>query len=227
MDSISLLVDTFQPIASKRLLDIGCGSGALARALSRHGAEVTGIDVSEAAVAAARQAVPSARFETGAAERLPFGHGTFDGAVFLNSLHHVPASAMTDALAEAARVTCEGGFVVVIEPLASGSFFEAFRLIEDETEVRERAQAAIQAPSIMTVLDPTASDTFVRSEKFADMDAFLARVVAAVPERRAVVDRIRPQIEAAFRRHAERHSDGLYRLDQPLKANVFRVKGRS
>ena len=39
---------------NKRVLDIGCASGYFARLLKRHGCEVVGIDVNEAALAAAR-----------------------------------------------------------------------------------------------------------------------------------------------------------------------------
>ena len=100
MDTISLLVETFAPIASKRILDLGCGGGQLARALSKQGARVTGIDPAEQAIEAARQAAPEARFEVASAERLPFPDGKFDGAVFLNSLHHLPRAVMVDALNE-------------------------------------------------------------------------------------------------------------------------------
>jgi hypothetical protein len=48
------------------------------------------------------------------------------------------------ALEEAARVVGKGGSVVVVEPLSEGTFYEALRLIEDETEVRQAAQQAIR-----------------------------------------------------------------------------------
>ncbi|RMH50054.1 MAG: bifunctional 2-polyprenyl-6-hydroxyphenol methylase/3-demethylubiquinol 3-O-methyltransferase UbiG [Zetaproteobacteria bacterium] len=45
---------TAAPLAGRRLLDVGCGGGLLAEALAAEGAEVTGIDRSERAIAIAR-----------------------------------------------------------------------------------------------------------------------------------------------------------------------------
>ena len=42
------------PLAGLRLLDVGCGGGLLAEALARMGAHVTGIDVNEGGLDAAR-----------------------------------------------------------------------------------------------------------------------------------------------------------------------------
>ena len=42
------------PLKGLRILDIGCGGGLLAEPLARLGGEVTGIDASEGAIAAAR-----------------------------------------------------------------------------------------------------------------------------------------------------------------------------
>lgn len=223
MDTVSFLLEVFAPVAAKRILDLGCGGGQLARALSRHGVEVTGIDAALPAIRAARAAAPDCCFEVASAERLPFRDRAFDGAVFLNSLHHLPRDSMQAALREAARVTATGGYVAVIEPLAEGSFFEAFRLIEDETEVREHAQQALSSAPLSGLLRPVRSASFTRSESFTDVDRFIDRVVAAEPERRAVIAQIRPRLEAAFRQHSWIDSERLHRLDQPLKADILEV----
>lgn len=133
----------FDPLAGKRVLDIGCGTGILARSLSAQGAQVVGVDPNERALAIAREAVPAGEFHPAGAQALPFGDRTFDGAVFLHSLHHVPEPDMHAALRESARVVRSGRAVVVIEPLAGGSFFVVLRLAEDETHVRTAAQKAV------------------------------------------------------------------------------------
>jgi ubiquinone/menaquinone biosynthesis C-methylase UbiE len=61
--------------------------------------------------------------------------------VLMNTLHHVPLDKMDQALAETARVLKAHGALIVIEPLAEGSFFAALRVVEDETAVRRAAQA--------------------------------------------------------------------------------------
>lgn len=226
MDSLALISETFAPLDGRRLLDIGCGAGHLARALAARGAAVTGIDTSDAAIASARTAAPEARFEVAAAEALRFADGTFGGAVFLNSLHHVPGKLMGAALAEAARVTASGELVVVIEPLAEGSFFAAFRAIEDETAVRDEAQAAVAEAVARGILVPVRSLTYGRREAFADFGQFVGRATAAEPARLAVIERERARIEAGFAEAASRDPEGRYVLDQPLKADILRVPVR-
>ncbi|PYQ27227.1 MAG: class I SAM-dependent methyltransferase [Acidobacteria bacterium] len=48
------------------IVDVGCGSGVLARELTRAGFDVLGIDASPSMVALARKTAPKARFEVGA-----------------------------------------------------------------------------------------------------------------------------------------------------------------
>jgi SAM-dependent methyltransferase len=219
MDALTLIRDSFAPLSGKRVLDIGCGPGTLARRLVDAGATVTGIDPGEAALAKARSSVPEARFEAATGEALPFPDASFDGAVLLNALHHVPDPAI--ALAEAARVLVPGGRIVVVEPLATGSFFAALRPIEDETAVRAAAQDAIAAALSRDAFTCLQDVTIERRESFVSLDAFLARVSAVDPAREATIRAERPTVEAAFLRAAARGADGRYGLVQPLRIHVL------
>ena len=211
------------PLAGKRILDCGCGGGVLARSLTADGAVVTGIDPSEAAIATARSNVPDATFEIAAAERLPFADGSFDAAIFMNALHHVPVHAMSGALAEVRRVVVEGGRVIVIEPLAEGTFDAVLRLIDDETLVRGQAQAAVAASLVTPVFTLVESVSFIRHDFFDDVEAFVARAKTVDPQRGVAVSRHRAALQAAFERHAVR--DGTrWRLDQPHKADVLAIR---
>ena len=225
MDSLSLIEETLSPLAGKTVLDVGCGGGFLAKALAARGADMVGIDPSADEVARARALVPAARFEVARGEAIPFGTGAFEGVVFLNSLHHVPQDAMVPALMEAGRVTRETGLVVVIEPLASGSFFAAFQEIEDETQVRSEAQEAIRQAMGGGDLVLVRDVEFVRRERFADLDQFLARATAADPARRGTVARNREAIARAFTAHSALDDTGGHVLDQPLRAHVLRRGG--
>jgi ubiquinone/menaquinone biosynthesis C-methylase UbiE len=82
-------VAAFAPLTGKRILDVGCGTGVLAGSLSALGAKVTSIDPNIEALSLARRAVPAGTFRAAGAEAMPFEDDPFDGAVFLNSLHHV------------------------------------------------------------------------------------------------------------------------------------------
>lgn len=83
------LVELLAPKAGERILDLGCGTGALTAEIAARGAEVLGVDRSEEMIAQARKKFPSLRFEVTDARELRF-HGEFD-AVFSNAvLHWIP-----------------------------------------------------------------------------------------------------------------------------------------
>jgi SAM-dependent methyltransferase len=95
----------------QRVLDVGCGSGALVERLgSILGREnVAGVDPSEPFAEAARAKVPGARIEVGSAESLPFRDGEFDA-----TLSQLVVNFLTDpdqGLREMTRVTRPGGVV--------------------------------------------------------------------------------------------------------------------
>jgi ubiquinone/menaquinone biosynthesis C-methylase UbiE len=223
-DAVSVIEAALAPLAGKQLLDIGCGGGVLARSLSERGARVVGLDPNTEALAVARQAVPTGTFYRAGAEAMPFEDRSFDGAIFLNSLHHVPKRAMEGALREAARVTKPAGPIVVIEPLAAGSFFFVLRTVEDETAVRTAAQEVIAEAIEGGTFKQLDRSDYLRREHFADLDEFLARVVAVKPARAAAVEEGRPEVEAAFRRYGRIAADGRTVLDQPIRAHVLAAR---
>jgi len=97
--------------AGQRVLDVGCGPGALtAQLVERLGSgAVSAIDPSASFVAAIMARFPDVDVQRGVAERLPFADGTFDAALAQLVVHF-----MTDpvtGLAEMARVTRPGGLV--------------------------------------------------------------------------------------------------------------------
>jgi SAM-dependent methyltransferase len=95
----------------ERILDVGCGTGALAAALAAIvGADqVSAVEPSEPFAEAARRRVPGADVRSGPAEALPFPDRSFDRSLSQLVFHFVndPAS----AAAEMARVTEPGGTV--------------------------------------------------------------------------------------------------------------------
>jgi ubiquinone/menaquinone biosynthesis C-methylase UbiE len=98
---------------SRNVLDVGCGTGSLSRALISSGKSIraTGIDPAAQYIAFARAAVrhPRAQFLVGAAEALPFADGSFDAALALLVLQDFGDPAR--AVREMTRVTRVGGVV--------------------------------------------------------------------------------------------------------------------
>jgi SAM-dependent methyltransferase len=88
-----------------RILDVGCGKGFLLHEFTRAvpGVEVQGIDISEYAIANAKEEVkPFLR--VGNAAALPFPDKSFDFVVSLGALHNLPIMHLYDAVREIERV---------------------------------------------------------------------------------------------------------------------------
>ena len=96
--------------AATRLLDVGCGTGALvAAAVERLGVRGWGVDASEQMLAKARERhVRGAAFKRAQADDLPFRDGWFD-AVTMRLVVHTLGDRRVAALAEARRVLASGG----------------------------------------------------------------------------------------------------------------------
>jgi SAM-dependent methyltransferase len=94
-----------------RVLDVGCGPGALTRELvTRLGADaVSAVDPSESFVVAATERLPGVNVQRAAAEQLPFEDGRFDAALAQLVVHFM--SDPVAGLREMGRVTRPGGIV--------------------------------------------------------------------------------------------------------------------
>jgi SAM-dependent methyltransferase len=90
-----------------RLLDIACGSGYAAGVAADRGAQVSGLDASEALIAIARARTPSGNFRVGDIFALPFDDDRFDVATSFNGIWQ----GCEDALREARRVVRPGGLI--------------------------------------------------------------------------------------------------------------------
>jgi SAM-dependent methyltransferase len=139
------LADFAAVTSGQRVLDVGCGPGALtAELVARVGTEfVSAVDPSEPFVSAALERHPGVTVQRASAEQLPFPHQTFDAALAQLVVHFMADPGA--GLGEMVRVTRQGGVVAAcVWDHAGGqgplrSFWEAARGldpgVQDESQL--------------------------------------------------------------------------------------------
>jgi SAM-dependent methyltransferase len=93
---------------ARRVLDIGCGEGQVARLALAGGADVAiGVDPTSTQIVVAAERGGGAHYARSGAGALPFADGSFDAAVACLVFEHIRD--VDDAIAEVARVLAPGG----------------------------------------------------------------------------------------------------------------------
>lgn len=95
---------------AQRILEVGCGSGAVLATLPTHSRQY-GLDVDFDFLAIARREAPNAALTCGNAYYLPFANASFDHCICHFFLMWVRAE---DSLAEMIRVTRPGGTIIAL-----------------------------------------------------------------------------------------------------------------
>ncbi|MET0325271.1 MAG: class I SAM-dependent methyltransferase [Ilumatobacteraceae bacterium] len=97
---------------ARRVLDIGCGEGQVARRIAGVGALAVGLDPTASQVATARRRAGGPAYARARAEALPCRSGSFDTVVVCLALEHVQD--LDAAIGEVARVLEPGGRFVLL-----------------------------------------------------------------------------------------------------------------
>ena len=167
--------------AGQRVLDVGCGPGALTAELVRRVGEdaVSAVDPSDTFVAAARARHPGVDVQSAAAERLPFADATFDVVLAQLVVHF-----MTDPVAglrEMKRVASPGGVVAAcvwdhagdLTPLSV--FWQAARELDPEAQdesdlagAREGHLGELFSDAELTSVEETSLEASMQFASFED-----------------------------------------------------------
>jgi len=154
------MVDAAGLRAGERVLDVACGTGALARAVAARvgaGGTAIGLDVNDGMLAVARRKAPQLEWRPGRAEALPFERESFDAVVSQFGLMFFEDRCA--ALAEMIRVLRRGGrlAVAVWDSLERApGYAEMTRLLQrlfgDKVADALRAPFALGDPSALRTL---------------------------------------------------------------------------
>lgn len=134
-------------MSAPRVLDLGCGTGALAARLldAIPGCSLTGVDLSPRMVEVARARLTGrAEVLLGDAERLPFHDDAFDVVVCNDSFHHYPDPER--ATFQAWRVLAAGGALVlgdVWQPAPARALMNVWMPRSREGDVRIYSEAEL------------------------------------------------------------------------------------
>jgi SAM-dependent methyltransferase len=114
------VVEVTRPVSGERIVEVGCGSGAVIRWLAHHTGlanPLTGVDVNQYLLSEARNLArlegldQHITLQVGDAESLPLPSGSFDVTLSFTVMEEVNAESM---LAEMVRVTRPGGRIGVV-----------------------------------------------------------------------------------------------------------------
>lgn len=97
---------------ARRVLDIGCGEGQVARHLADHGVHVVGLDPTPSQLRLAQERGGGPRYARARADALPCRDASFDAVLVCLALEHVDRFDV--AISEVARVLEPGGVFVLV-----------------------------------------------------------------------------------------------------------------
>ncbi len=173
------------PFTRPTILDLGCGPGFYTEQLGQLG-EVTGIDLSEHAIAAARARVPHVRFLAGDVYELPLTARHFDIVVSQEVISHVQDQA--GYVERAAYALKPGGYLIlstdnkfVMDRLGSLPW-PKFPPEHIETFLDRRGLQALLAPTFdivrMTTVIPVGNGGILRLVNSTKLNLALSRVLS-------------------------------------------------
>lgn len=179
----------------KRVLDFGCGSGALSFQVAEYARSVNGIDISEESInlcndeARKKGLSDRVHFRAGDCENTGYEDDQFDVVVESGVLHHLELRA---AYAEMARVLKPTGSAVCMEALRHNKLIHAYRKRTPHLRTEWEVAHILGEPEI-----DLATDYF----RLVDKRFFHLTVLAAVPLRSTrSFDRVRSVLDSIDRR---------------------------
>lgn len=201
-----------------QVLDLGCGTGAVSRALARNPgvANVIGVDPGQVFLAKARDlaaGISNLQFEQGDGQSLKYEDGRFDIVVMHTLLCHVPAP--DRVLTQAFRVLRRGGWLSVFD----GDYATTTVALEDNDPLQACVDAAVawlvhdrwlfrRLPSL--VRSAGFRDLKTRSHGYLETSdpSYMVTIVERGADFLVASGRVGPDTAAALKLEAKRRAEG-------------------
>jgi SAM-dependent methyltransferase len=224
----------------QHVLDVGCGTGIVARTaadLVAPAGSVTGVDLNDAMLTVARRVRPDLAWRQGDAGGLPFDDQSFDVVVSQMALMFLPDR--DRAVREMARVTARGGTVGVLVPseLERQAAFAPFIDIAARRAGPEAVSllssyfvcggldrlTAVVAGAGLVVTDARIVTGMYRARS---VEAAVANEVESTPLRERISDEVYEQIRADARVALARYTAADESLSAPFDADLVVAERR-
>jgi len=165
-EAVGPLLEAAQIVRGSHVLDVGTGTGTAAASAARLGADVIGVDFSDAMIGEARGRWPDIDFRSAPVEALPFSDASFDAVVANAVLHHLGDPVL--ALREASRVLTPNGRIVCTV-WAQPEKLEAFGLFFGAVE-RHAGAADLPHGPLFGVTDRETLEPLFAASSFVDIE---------------------------------------------------------
>ena len=169
--------------ADERVLDVACGTGVIARLAAERvgpGGSVAAIDLApdmiEVAKATPAPNEPAIEWHVGDAASLPFPDGAYDAVVCQMGVMFIPDRA--GAVAEMARVTADGGRVVIVTP---GQIQAPFEIMERAIVEHINPDLGGFVRAVFSMHDPDALAALLRDAGLRDVTAAVETASLRLP----------------------------------------------
>lgn len=202
-DELSLLND-WVGLNDQNIIELGCGAAKLSRELLKRfpRSRVTGLEVDriqhEKNLLKPQEGLT---FLAAGAQEIPFPDATFDLAIMLKSLHHIPVELMHQALGEIARVVRPGGKLYVSEPVYAGALNSITSIYNEERVVRIEAQRALDAAIAGGKWVQRNEIRFDSTSYFRNFEDYEKKQMHATFRENAVTPEILERVRKAFEPH--------------------------
>jgi ubiquinone/menaquinone biosynthesis C-methylase UbiE len=158
--------------AGERVLDVGCGTGVVARLAAERvgsGGAVVGLDINPGMLAVARSGTPSEmgiEWHQGSAESMPLPDAAFDAVLCQMTLQFVPDR--LQGLREMRRVLTSGGRLVLNVPGPAAPLFE---ILADAMGHYIGPQAAGFVRAVFALHEEAELESLLKDAGFRDVNA--------------------------------------------------------